>query len=237
MRSPRHLPEQGLRLNQSLAREIGTAILTGKYAPGDNLGGEIESSEALGVSRSVYREAMRILIAKGLVASRPKAGTHVTAREQWNRLDPEVLAWTFSSEPDPRAIQDIFELRRIIEPAAAGLAAQRRSEAQLAAMAAALAAMRDKGLQSEEGKLADQDFHRLILAAAANDALYSLASSVGAAVTWTTRFKQRRHRLPRDPLPDHIAVFDAIRAGSAKKASAAMQELLILALADMGDMA
>lgn len=229
--------ERALRLHQTIARQLGSAIINGTHRPGDNLGGEIEASEALGVSRTAYREALRLLIAKGLVESRPKAGTHVTPRDQWHLLDPDVLAWTYSAEPDPAAVRDLFELRGIIEPAAAALAAERADAEQLAAMSEALAEMEAQGLQSEEGRQADQQFHGLILRASGNAALYSLASSVAAAVTWTTRFKQRHTVRPRDPLPEHKAVYEAIRAGSPEAARLAMAELVALALADMGPIA
>jgi DNA-binding FadR family transcriptional regulator len=220
-------------MHQAIARDLGTAILSGRYKPGASFDGEIESSEQLKVSRSVYREAIRILVAKGLLESRPKAGTRVTPRERWNLLDPDVLAWTFEGEPDERFIRDLFELRGVIEPAAAAFAACRRSEAQIAALSEALANMRRFGLATPEGRAADQAFHRAILAAADNRALHSLASSVGAAVSWTTKFKQRSRELPRDPVPDHEAVYRAILAGDGEQARTAMAELLQLALQDM----
>lgn len=179
--------------------------------PGDALDGEIEQALAMGVSRTPYHEAVRILVAKGLLESRPKAGTHVTPRARWNLFDPDVLAWTFSGEPDEKFVRGLFELRGIIEPAASSFAAQRRTEGQVSAMRNALAAMARHGLSTEEGRAADQQFHRSILEATHNEALASLASSVGAAVDWTTRFKQRHQALPRDPLPEHLAVFEAIK--------------------------
>ena len=112
--------------------------------------------------------------------------------------------------------------------------AGRRSAEQLIAMADALDEMRRHTLATPEGRAADQRFHKELLAATANDALQTLASSVGAAVSWTTTFKQRTIGLPRDPLPDHIAVFEAIAAQDAERARAAMVELLGLAFADMG---
>ena len=118
-----------LRKHQAIATQLGTAILSGEYQPGDCLEGEIEQSLAMGVSRTAYREAMRFLIAKGLLESRPKAGTHVTPRHRWNLLDPDVLAWMFTRRPDPHFVRDLFELRGIVEPAAAALAAQRRTQA------------------------------------------------------------------------------------------------------------
>lgn len=223
---------RALRIHQSLARQLGTAILSGEYQPGDGLGGEIEQSLALGVSRTPYREAIRILVAKGLLESRPKAGTHVTPRERWNLLDPEVLAWMFTGAPDPAFIRDLFELRGLLEPAAARLAAERRSAEQLGEMAAALAEMRDHGLATDAGRAADQRFHRVILAASGNLALASLASSVGAAVQWTTHFKQRASKRPRDPQHDHEAVYEAIAAADPERADRAMTDLLRLAFDD-----
>ncbi len=222
-----------MRLHQSLARDLGVAILTGVYRPGEGIEGELGRSEALGVSRTAYREAIRILVAKGLLESRPRAGTHVTPRTRWNLLDPDILAWTFSGEVDEVFIRDLFELRGIVEPAAAALAARRRSTKELAIMERALADMRRHGLATDEGQAADQAFHHAVLEAAHNDALASLASSVGAAVSWTTRFKQRHQPLPRDPLPEHVAVFEAIAKGDEDKARATMDELLRFALADM----
>lgn len=224
---------KALRIHQSIAQQLGIAILSGDYAPGDAIGGEIEQSLAMGVSRTPYREAIRILVAKGLLDSRPKAGTHVTSRERWNLLDPEVLGWMFTGRPDPRFIRDLFELRGLLEPAAARLAAERRSPEQLHTMEMALACMRVHGLGTPTGQAADQRFHRAILAASDNLALASLASSVGAAVEWTTHFKQRASIHPRDPLPDHEAVFEAITASDPIGAGAAMTELLRLAFSDM----
>jgi DNA-binding FadR family transcriptional regulator len=193
--------EPALRIHQSIARKIGIAILSGKLGQGAQLDGEIEAARASGVSRTAYREAIRILVAKGLLESRPKAGTHVSARKTWNLLDPDMLAWMFSGQPDERFVRDLFELRAIIEPAAAELAAQRRTEAHLAAMDESLAEMRRSGLATEAGQESDRRFHSAILGATGNEALMSLAGTVGAAVRWTTHFKQRVHSVPRDPLP------------------------------------
>ena len=222
-----------LRIHQAIATKLGIAILSGAHQPGDFLDGEIEQSLALGVSRTAYREAVRILVAKGLIESRPRAGTHVTQRRRWNLLDPDVLAWMFTGKPDETFIRDLFELRGIIEPVAAALAAQRRTDEQVAVMATALAAMGQHGLATQEGQDADHHFHRTILEASGNEALASLSSSVGAAVQWTTQYKQRGKNPPRDPLPEHTAVHVAIAASDPAAASAAMAQLLRLALADM----
>lgn len=222
-----------IRIHQSIARELGTAILSGRYSPGDPLPGEIEHSATLGVSRTPYREAIRILTAKGLLESRPKAGTRITARDRWNVLDPDILAWMFMGTPDPNFIRDLFELRGILEPAAARLAADRRSPAHVSQMRAALEVTRRYGFGSVEGQAADQDFHRVLLEATGNLALASLASSVGAAVRWTTFYKQRASASPRNPLADHEAVFDAIEAMEPAAAARTMSDLIGRAYDDM----
>jgi len=222
----------GRRLHGAIANWLGTAILSGKHPPGSTLSGEIEFSDALDVSRSAYREAVRVLIAKGLVESRPKTGTRVLPRERWNLLDPDVLAWAFTDEPDMDFVRNLFELRAIVEPAAAALAADRRNQADLKIMKAALDAMTRYTLGTDAGRAADRDFHGAILRATGNDVLLVLSSSIGAAVKWTTVFKHRSRRPPRDGIPDHRRVYDAIAAGAADTARRAMHKLIDLALED-----
>ncbi|VVT14993.1 DNA-binding transcriptional regulator, FadR family [Sphingomonas sp. EC-HK361] len=222
----------GRRLHGAIANRIGTAIVSGDYAPGDILSGEVAFSEELNVSRSAYREAIQVLAAKGLVVSKPKAGTRVLPRERWNLLDPDILAWAFAGEPDPQFVRALFELRAIVEPAAAGLAAQRRDRDDLKAMKEALAAMRQHTLATEEGRAADRRFHAAMLHATHNDVLIVMSASIGAAVNWTTQFKQRARALPRNPIPDHARVQEAIAAQDAAGATEAMRLLVEQALED-----
>jgi DNA-binding FadR family transcriptional regulator len=225
-------PSGSRRIPGNIARDLGVAILKGEYQPGDVLPGEIEFSTQLGVSRSAYREAVRILSAKGLVESRPKTGTRVNPRDRWNVLDPEVLGWTFAAEPSEKFIRDLFELRMIVEPRAAELAAERRRGSHVARMGHALEEMARFGLATAEGRTADQAFHHAILDAADNEPLTALSSSIAAAVAWTTIFKQRRRKLPRDPLPDHRVLYEAIVDGDGPRARLAMTDLVRLALED-----
>lgn len=220
------------RIHGVIAHDLGVAILTGRYRPGDVLPGEIEFSHQLQVSRTAYREAIRILAAKGLVESRPKTGTRVSERGRWNLLDPDLLAWSFEGEPSEALIRDLFELRMIVEPAAAELAARRRTSADLARMGHALEEMARHGLGTPAGQAADQLFHHVLLEATRNAPLLSLSSSIEAAVCWTTIFKQRKRKLPRDPLPDHRALFAAIAESDPEAARSAMTELIRLALQD-----
>ena len=221
-----------LRIPGKIAAEIGCKIVSGWLKPGNLLDGEIEASGDRNVSRSAYREAIRILTAKGLVLSRPKIGTRVTETSEWHLLDPDVLSWIFVREPPRHLLVSLFELRKLVEPEAAALAAGRRSLEQLNRMGAALEVMAHETLHTERGRSADQDFHAILLAASANPFLVSLSSSVTAAVTWSTMFKERTQRLRRDAVPDHIKIYEAIAARDPAAARSAMVELIDLAFTD-----
>ena len=222
----------GRRLRGAIAHHLGKAIVSGAIKPGERLTTEVANAEALDVSRSAYREAVQALAAKGLVESRTKAGTRVLPRNRWNVLDPDVVAWAFAGEPDIDFVRNLFELRAIVEPGAARLAAIRCGKDDIKAMRAALANMRRHTLATEAGRAADREFHDAILQATHNSALISLSAGIGAAVAWTTQFKQRTRALPRDPIPDHARVSDAIAAGEPNAAEAAMRALVDLALED-----
>lgn len=227
-----HAASKALRLHGTIARDLGLKIVSGKYHPGDILSGEIESSEQLSVSRTAYREAIRILAAKGLVSSKPKIGTKVNAKSKWHILDPDVLIWMFEAGPDIATLNSLFELRDVVEPTAAAFAAIRRTESQLRAMAMAIERMERYTLGSEAGRQADVDFHATLLLAADNPFISSLVEGFTAAITSTNIYKQREHPLRRNPIPDHIHVYDAVVERDADKAQNAMRELIRLARID-----
>lgn len=223
---------RALRLHGTIARDIGVRIVSGRIASGRLLDGEIEASALLKVSRTAYREAVRILAAKGLIESRPKIGTRVNEARHWHLLDPDVISWIFSDTPDERLLSGIFELRTIVEPAAAALAAERRTAQQLQVMRRALDTMAATSLAVDVGQQADCAFHRALLEASGNPFLASLMSGIAAAVNWTTIFKQRNRPLPRDPMPDHERVYDAVASRDVTAARESMAELVRLALRD-----
>ena len=221
------------RLHTAIARDLGVAIASGAIQPGATLSGEIASSAERSVSRTAYREAVRILAAKGMVESRTRTGTRVSPRARWHILDPDVLGWFLQTRPSEAFVRDLFEVRLMVEPAAAAMAAVRRTPAQLQAMGDALDAMGRHKLSTEAGRAADRAFHDMILAATQNEAIVALSSSVGAAVRWTTLFKHRVQKAPRDPMAEHRRVLEAIADGNETAAHASMTELVRFALADM----
>ena len=224
------------RLHQSLARDLGSKILSGEYRPGESLPGEIVASQQHQVSRNAYREAVRILAAKGLVESRQKAGTLVTDRSRWNLLDPDVLDWTLSTNPPPEFRAALYELRTIVEPAAASLAAQRRSEEDLAAMESALEEMRVNEPDSPRAEEADERFHAALFTAAGNDVLSRLASIIAASVKFIAEYKREQH-IDRDTWPDHKALFEAVSARRTGQAHDAMVRLIAHAREDTENVA
>lgn len=230
--SARARPKRSLRIHGTIARELGIAIMSGRYAPGEILEGEVLASEQFAVSRTAYREALRILAAKGLLDARPKVGTRINPRSQWNYLDTDVLEWIFETEPDAHILNALFELRDLVEPAAAALAAARRTQIQLLGLRQALDDMRAHTLATEAGQNADLAFHATLLQATHNPFLISLATSVGAAIHITTVFKQRTQPLRRDPMPDHERVYQAISKRDSARARAAMRRLIRLARID-----
>jgi len=215
-----------------IASEIGSKIVSGALKPGVVLDGEVEACGERSVSRSAYREAVRILVAKGLLESRPKVGTRVTQVRSWHLFDTDLLSWMFAQEPPSDLLANLFELRKLIEPEAAGLAAVRRSPQQLARMGSALELMTRDTLHTESGRAADEVFHSTLLSASENIFLVTISTGITAAITWSTLFKARTHRLDRDALPDHVKVFEAIAARDVNAARTTMLSLINLAYSD-----
>ncbi|TCM15730.1 GntR family transcriptional regulator [Novosphingobium sp. PhB165] len=224
------------RLHDSVASRLAARILTGEYPVGHVFVAEVQHADALGVSRSVLREAFRMLTAKGLVSSRPKSGTRVNARRHWNLLDHEVLAWQVACGADEAFLRNLFELRMVVEPEAAALAALRRDERQLADMANALEAMEHHGLANKPGRAADLRFHELVLEATHNEMLLALADPILTAIASTTAIKQEGNAAPenppRCPMPEHRELHRHIADANPARARRAMARLIDLALAD-----
>lgn len=210
----------------SLVRQLGADIVSGQHPPGSILPGEFALAGRYNVSRGVIREVLRTLGAKGLWESRRKIGTRVRERRDWNLLDPELLDWMFTDSPPASFVRSLFQLRIIIEPAAAEIAAVKRTAHQLAMMGSALEAMAERGLTSEVGRDADHRFHALILKATHNELLINLSPGIAAAVRSTTFFTYRDEDLHRDPMPQHRDLFEAIAEADANGAKAAAEALI-----------
>jgi DNA-binding FadR family transcriptional regulator len=213
-------------LHAQVATDIGGRIMRGEFAPGEVLPNESDFSAALKVSRTALREAIKVLAAKGLVESRPKTGTRVRAREQWNMLDPDVLAWQFAATEAVRFAEDLFEVRRIIEPAAAALASARAEGADLDAIEAAYSGMEAAGSDLEASLGPDLRFHLAILAATGNELLVPLGALIETALAFSIKISGTRPGANFHALPMHGAVLAAIKSRDPEAARRAMLVLL-----------
>ncbi|MCX5240708.1 FadR/GntR family transcriptional regulator [Streptomyces prunicolor] len=207
---------------------LARRILGGEIAEGATLDLVALQSE-LDVSLTALRESLKVLAAKGMVDARQRRGTFVRPRAEWNLLDADVLRWQFegasTSESDQALLHNLAEVRSIIEPAAVRLAAQRRTDADLAALDGALDAMGEQGNGAAHAVEADLAFHRALLAATHNELLERMEMVIESGLAHRDRIV---HSAPHseDPVPAHRAVLDAVRDQDPQAAEAAMRALL-----------
>ena len=212
-------------LSETVARSVGRRIVSGEYSPGETLPTEPRIQEEFGVSRTAVREAFRLLSAKGLTVSRPKIGTRVRPMADWNMLDPDVLRWQLDQNPSDQFIDALFEMREIIEPAAAARAAERATSEEIAALGIAMDGIRSEPRGSPEQIRADIDFHMTILEASRNPLLRSVGAMIESALSITFSLGWRT-AMAEDAVLQHNAVFEAISQRDSEEAFLAMRRLL-----------
>jgi GntR family transcriptional regulator, galactonate operon transcriptional repressor len=211
-------------------------IIAGRILSGDTPEGATINLAALqvelDVSLTVIRETLKVLTAKGLVDARPRRGTFVRPRADWNLLDADVIRWQFAAGADTALLDQLHEVRAIMEPAAARLAAIRATDADLTALDAALAQMARATHDPVAAVAADLTFHRALLHAAHNEWLERMKVVLETGLA-------ERDRLVHgveghdDPVPSHHAVVQAIRARDDGAAERAMGDLLDKAARDV----
>jgi GntR family galactonate operon transcriptional repressor len=213
-------------LHGQVVHAVGRRIVSGDIRPGEVLPADFH----LRASRTVVREAIKVLAAKGLVESRPKTGTRVRPPESWNLLDPDVLAWQQEGMPQPVFLRKLTEVRLIVEPAAAELAAKRARVPEVAALEAALRDMTEALQRSpadfEAFDQADIRFHRAILQACDNDVLERMSAMVYSALLVSFHATSRLPGRARASLPRHRAILEGIRAHDSRRAGVAMRRLV-----------
>ncbi|HZY17928.1 MAG TPA: FadR/GntR family transcriptional regulator [Ramlibacter sp.] len=212
---------------------LGEAIVAGRYPAGASVPPEPLLCEELGVSRTVVREAVKSLVAKGLVTTGPKVGTRVLPADQWNWFDPDVVVWQSRAGLTREFLQDLQELRRVVEPAAVRMAAERGTAEDIAAIEAAYQGMR---LAVEEGGdyvRHDLRFHQGLLKACHNRMIVQMSKALAALLRTSFEISTTRQDGPRLSLPLHRAVLDAVIARDAHKAEQAILVLIDGARADI----
>ena len=223
----RHSP--GVSLTYSLLETLGQAIVIGEFET-SGFPTEAELCLRFGASRTVAREAVKMLAAKGLLASRPRRGTRVAATGDWNLLDPDIQRWMTERPYSTSIYRNLTEVRLAIEPVAASLAARRAGAADIRDIRLALHGMEDEAANHERALLADIDFHVAILKASGNPFLVQLRELIHTALTISIGLTNRISGHAAS-IGDHGAVLRAIEGGDAAAAEAAMRHILMESLA------
>ena len=205
---------------------LGEAIVAGQYAVGGSLPAEPILCEQLGVSRTVVREAVKSLVAKGLLITGPKLGTRVLASDQWNWFDSDVIAWQSKAGLSNDFLRDLQELRRIVEPAAMRLAALRASATEIAQVEEAFAGMKKAVEEGGDYVTFDLRFHQGLMRASHNRMLIQMSRALGALLRTSFEISTSRDNGPRSSLPLHRAVLDAVKAHEPDRAEKAIIELI-----------
>lgn len=205
-------------LTQGMLETLGKAIVTGRYEQ-RAFPTEAEIARAHGVSRSVTREAVKMLTAKGLVQAKPRQGTRVQPFQSWNLFDPDVLRWLLERKFSIEVLRHFTQLRRGIEPEAAALAAACQDRAAIAAIHRELERMLAAERGADDPLAADIAFHLAILHASGNPFFLQFSAVIATALTTSIRFTNRIKGHTAS-IAEHRDVADAIAAGDPVRARA-----------------
>jgi DNA-binding FadR family transcriptional regulator len=202
-------PPDRKSMHARMVRDLGMRIVSGEFKPGDRLPLEATLLAEYEVSRPVLREATRVLVAKGLVLSRQRAGATVRPRGQWHLLDPDVLYWLIQAQPQTEFVETLLTARRVFEPAAAALAARVASDTALQGIAEAYAGM-EAATTAEEILEPDLAFHRRIAEATNNDLLAYIGNMLSLALRESIKLSSKHPNTHALSLPRHKAILTAI---------------------------
>jgi DNA-binding FadR family transcriptional regulator len=223
-------PVRGQNLTYSIAHSLGVAIVTGIYSADNPIPIEAQLCRQYKASRSVLREAVKMLTAKGLLGSRPRLGTWVEPEKNWNLLDPDVLGWLLERKFSPALLIEFTELRLALEPGAATLAARVAGPAEKAAIRAALERMQAADSGDDDPLEPDIAFHVAVLRASRNRFYAQLTGFTATALRFSIRTTNRYKGVRLASVADHKKVADAIIAGKPAAAGEAMRKLIQEAL-------
>ena len=212
---------------------LGQAIVEGRHAVGSSLPPEPMLCVQFGVSRTVVREAVKSLVAKGLLVTGPKVGTKVLPADHWNWFDPDVVAWQSKAGPTREFLRDLQELRRVIEPAAVRMAAGRAQPDDLRELEAAFAGMKHAVDRGGDYIASDLRFHHALLKSSHNRMVVQMGKALGALLRVSFELSSKRPDGAALSLPLHRAVLDALIAGDPVEAEQASLRLIDSAARDI----
>ncbi|HTU65735.1 MAG TPA: FadR/GntR family transcriptional regulator [Steroidobacteraceae bacterium] len=219
----------GVNLTQSLVQKLGSSIVRGDLPAGQPLPIEAELGRKFGASRTVMREAVKILSTKGLIGQRPRVGTFVHPEEKWDLLDAEVLTWILDRHFSYGLVREFLEVRVGIEPAAAALAAVNATDADKDLLKQRLERMKDALSGHVDPVAADIAFHAAILQITHNRFYQQLTPIVETALRFSIRLTNQAKGAVAD-YGAHERIYRAIRAGNADAAAKGCRDLVREAL-------
>ncbi|MDC5499320.1 FadR family transcriptional regulator [Acinetobacter baumannii] len=192
-----------------IVQQLGLKIVSGEISENEKLPSEVDLCEEYKVSRPVFREAIRVLNAKGLTYSRPKIGTVVRPKEEWHLLDPDVLFWLIQTTPEPEFFKTLSTVRRVLEPELAYIAASTANEEDIERIKQAYEGM-EKATTVEEFIEPDIQFHLAIAKATHNDLLAYMSKMLVLPLQQSIQVTSLRPNLQGHSLPRHKAILTAI---------------------------
>ncbi len=205
---------------------LGAAIVAGRYAVGGSIPPEPLLCEELGVSRTVVRESVKSLVAKGLIHTGPKVGTRVLPSDQWNWFDADVTRWQVQAGLTPEFVRDLQDLRRVVEPAAVKFAAARATAQDIELLEAAFAGMTHAVVNGGDYVSSDLKFHQGLLQASHNRMLIQMGKALSALLRTSFELSTARKDGPASSLGQHRAILDAVIARNAQGAEKAILVLI-----------
>ena len=224
-------PKSSRGFTQRIVEELGVTIVGGGLEDQASLPIEAELANNFNASRTIVREAIKMLTAKGLVGSRPRRGTYAEPQSNWNMLDPDVLRWTLQRSFSFGLMREFLTVRLGFEPMAAREAARRGVPEEIREIEAQLNAMRDASPDKEAVRAADIGFHIAILNASGNRFVRQFAPVVRTALTFSIPLTDKAKGVKHANVEDHARIFDAISSGNADLASELITTHLDVAIA------
>ena len=213
-------------MSMQVARELGRRIVAGTFESGCQIEDETALADRYQVSRVVIRDAVKILVGKGLLEVRRGIGTRVKPRNQWVMLDDDVLAWHLSAPPNVNFLRQLMDIRLAFEPRAARWAAERGTPEDIEKIYLACKKMEEEEGTAENFIKADAYFHQAVLKAARNEFLAAMEGVIYSALLVSIRITNIDPRENGASVPFHREVYEAIKLGDGLKAEKLTEKLL-----------
>lgn len=215
-------------IHGTVVHEIGREIVTGILLPGDKLPHESEIIKRFNGSRTAIREAFRVLTAKGLIEAKQRAGTQVRSRKYWNLLDPDVLSWQSQGALSKEDVPDMIEIRDIVEPRIARLAAKSATDQELDTLEGIYQEIETAGKEGNISSfyVATTTFHLTLFKLCHNELVLRLGGIVQSLCDYEFKLNIAHNKIPEDIAESYCAIVTSLRDRDPDGAETTMQTLI-----------